>query len=252
MISCAEIQEAVNRSPLVRACDVLTPQSIRMMTPFLYPDGSNIDLFALEQSEEAGQLMITDYGQTRSWLNDLGIDINSNRNRKRMAEHACELLNLEYDGWQIKSSVVSLEVVPDTLFRVAQACVRLSDLMFTKRRQLASPFKDEVEEFFTDLSVVFEGTSSLVGASGASVQVDFVVRGPHQESLVLLIPRYSHATANEMFVRWYELRASDAQKLTILNDDLATVRSDDRGRLESMSIVLPWQDREQIREILVA
>jgi hypothetical protein len=55
-----------------------------------------------------------------------------------------------------------------------------------------------------------------------------------------------------MFVRWYELRASDAQKLTILNDDLATVRGDDRGRLESMSIVLPWQDREQIREILVA
>lgn len=252
MISCAEIQDAVSRSPLVRTCDVLTPQSIRMMTPFLYPDGSNIDLFALEQAEEAGQLMITDYGQTRSWLNDIGIDINSNRNRKRMAEHACELLNLEYDGWQIKSPVISLDRVPDTLYRVAQACVRLSDLMFTKRRQLASPFKDDVEEFFTDLSVAFEGASSLVGTSGVLVSVDFVVRGPYQESLVLLIPRYTHASANETFVRWYELRANDAQKLTILNDDLTTLRDDDRGRLESLSLVLPWQDREQIREALSA
>lgn len=253
MFSCEDIQTAVSGSSLIRTCSEVRNGSMRLMTPFIYPEGSNVDVYVEFSAPLLSQVQVTDGGQAVDFLSDLSIDPNKTKKRRQMALDICRSLDVTFDGWQVKSEPVGLDGITDAMLRVAQASIRLADLMFTQRLQSVSIFKDEVEEFIADLGVPYESEVLIPGIKGTPVPVDFQVQGGRQDKLVLLLARGSHQTANEVFVRWHELRNRNSKLLTILNDqEELSVRGDDIARLEEYSIVLPWQDRTGLKEVLAA
>ena len=73
MIDCLMIDGDTTASALVQQCDVVASGALRMLTPFQYPDGSQIDLFIEETKPLLGARILSDLGQTTSYLLDLQV-----------------------------------------------------------------------------------------------------------------------------------------------------------------------------------
>lgn len=258
MLSCENVFEHLKGSTLVLACD-LTPgdvKMVRLMTPFRYPDGSNIDVFVADSLPMFGKVEVTDFGQTLDWLSDLGIDPSATKRRKLIVDDICRHLGLDFDGWQIKSEPLGFEDVSSALIRVAQACIRVADLIFTQRMLSVSVLKDEVEEFIAGMGLDYEEDAEIPTKNGDRLlRVDFRIMGPRRSSLLQLLPGGSQVTANAIFRRWYELNRIDNpyQFLTVYDTKgKAEANPHDLRVLEDLSVVLPWDDRDGIRDVLVA
>ncbi|MFP5459894.1 MAG: DUF1828 domain-containing protein [Bacteriovoracia bacterium] len=253
MVSCNDIKEAVSGFSLVQECDVVKSGAVRLMTPFSYPDGSNIDVFVKTSEPLFGKVELSDLGQTVDWLGDFHIDPNKTQKRRQLVSDVCRTLGVNFDGWQLKSDPVAVEEITQAMVALAQACIRVADLMYTHRLQANSVLKDEVEEFISDLELPYETDPKIEGVKGKLITLDFRVKGRARDSLVLLLARGSHVSATEVFTRWYDVRNTDAQFLTIYDDTRdAQIREIDESRIEDFSLILPWQDRRSIGKLLVA
>ncbi len=143
---------------------------------------------------------------------------------------------------------------------LGQACVRMSDLLFTKRSPLQSVFADEVEEFLADAELDCETSTAIAGQFGP-VSADFLVRGRTTTSAVMTLfsrmPTAAHPAANEVFRKVHDLYAAGRpeQRVTLLDDtvDVSRVyRDEDLRRIEAYSAILPFSDRGTDRALLAA
>ena len=65
----------------------------RVSTPYLYPDGDNIDLYC----EIAGDtITVTDFAETTGWLRTQSISNRRSPNQNRLIEDACVTHGVEF------------------------------------------------------------------------------------------------------------------------------------------------------------
>lgn len=119
--------------------------------------------------------------------------------------------------------------------------------------------EDEFEEFLAQIELDYDGPLSLTGPFDNQVEVDFRVRGRHVVSLIQTLStansNAAHGLSNEVFRKWYDLKASqvDHQLLTIYDTTDDVFRRDDLNRLGTLSTVLGFPaDQESIRTALAA
>ena len=62
-----EISSALNGNPLVMDVDTAPGGHVRIQTAFLYPDGSNIDIF-VDSHKRLNGYVLTDFGQSLETL----------------------------------------------------------------------------------------------------------------------------------------------------------------------------------------
>lgn len=135
---------------------------------------------------------------------------------------------------------------------LAQTCLRVADLTFTRRASLIMPFAEDVEEIFADAELTYEPSVDLVGRFGSPVSVDYLVTGKQTKSAVLALTSATapgaHAATNEIFRKWYDLAGTagwDRQAVTIFDDRRQSIfRDDDLERLADESLVLDGADRK--------
>lgn len=255
MPTCEEIMSSLQGVTLIQACDLVGNQDlVRLMTPFKYPDGDNVDVFVAPVEQTEGRVEVTDYGQTLEWLSNFNIDPSATKRRKQLVNDVCQRLDVEFDGWQIKTPVIELRELPSAMMRLGQACIRVADLIFTQRLQTVSLLKDEVEEFVADLGFDYEGDAEIQSEkSGRLVKVDFRVVGPRRSSLIQVLPSGSQVTANQILRKWVELRGETPyQFITIYNDQRGQTNTSDLVVLQEFSAVLPWDDRTGIQETIAS
>ena len=107
----------------------------RVRTPFLYPDGDNIDLFC-KRSPEA--LTISDLGETTRWLRMQTVSPRRSPKQRALIEDTCLTHGVELYRGMLLARVRPGEAVAPVITRVGQAALRVSDLWFTySRRQPA-------------------------------------------------------------------------------------------------------------------
>ena len=142
--------------------------------------------------------------------------------------------------------------------RLGQACVRVADLIYTRRCSLQSPVIEELEEVLVEGELKYETDSRLEGRFGNRVRVDLLVLGRQTRSAVLTWSSanssQAHVQANEIFRRWYDLDVPTRleQRVTILDDRYDVYRDDDLRRLRDKSSVLGLSDRTAILDVLAA
>lgn len=250
-------------SCMVKSVDVVPRGHIRIETGFMYPDGSNIDVFVVD--DLSAPLLpatnISDLGQTMAFLLNHDVKPWSSAKRRSQLENAVSLYGVEVRGGALVKRIADTNLsLRESVISLGQACVRMSDLLFTKRLQLQSAFTDEVEEFLSDTDLPYEPSASLPGQFG-QVSIDFLVRGATTTSAVMTlfsrVPAASHGAANEVFRKMHDLQAAGRpeQRVTLLDDtiDIGRVyRDDDLRRLSQYSTVLPFSDRASTRTLLAA
>jgi hypothetical protein len=253
LIDCTLIEHASVCVPLVEQCDVIASGALRMLTPFRYPDGSQIDLFIEETEPLLGARILSDLGQTTAYLLDLQVKPWASNKRRQIIEDVCRDLEVEWRGgrFQIELQEDDIAHLSPCMLRLAQACIRVSDLCFSARIWSAGSFQDELEEFLHSIEVRFEAGAIETTKKGKDVKFDFRVYGESTVSLVQSLSAASsysaHSVATEAFVRWFDLgptKKDGPQHVTVVDESNDVFKEDDVSRLERFSRVL-WFPADQ-------
>lgn len=115
----------------------------RIRTPFLYPDCDVIDLFC---KPEGDFTVVSDLGETTGWLWMNAVSEPRTANQNKLIEEACCSHGVQFRGDEIFAKCRSDDSLADAVVRVAQACIRVSDLLLTFRALDETLVKDEVLE----------------------------------------------------------------------------------------------------------
>lgn len=242
---------------LVREATELPTGYLRFETIFRYPDGTSIEVFAPQTLTDAS-VRLTDLGQTTEWLLDLRLKPWLSQKRRAYVESALRTYDATQDGGELVVEISNIGDLASGVVRLAQACVRVADLTFTRRSSLRTAFAEEVEEVLDDSDLAYEPSAAVTGRFGKVVNVDFLVRGQNVSSLMLMLasqnPSAAHARAVEVFRSWYDIDVPERteQRVTVFDDRSKAYRDDDLARLEEVSTVVPFSDRTGLRTLLAA
>jgi hypothetical protein len=257
-IECEALRPLLQTFSLVQNCDVVRNGMLRIQTPFQYPDGSHIDLFLGRDLEN---LVLTDLGQTTGYLLDLHVKPWTTKKRKTIVSDICRSIGVQQTGseYQIRFNDADVPTLPQLLVRLAQACIRVSDIAMTQRLRVATVFREDFEEFLASSELDYTASPKITGQFDREIETDFLVRGQNVESLIQTLSTANsaaaHGLANEVFRKWYDLSnvRQRYQSLTVYDTNNDVFREDDIARLGTLSTVFGFPaNEEQILETLVA
>jgi hypothetical protein len=260
-LNCEEIKNWISHFSLVEECDVIRNGMLRMATPFQFANGSKIDIFTGFDTETPDQIVLSDLGTTSAYLLDVNVKPWTTKKRKQIVADICESLGVfQVDGeFKIILRPDQKDEFASAMVRLAQACIRVSDLVMTQRFKAVQLFKEEFEEFLGLSELENEAGFSIVGTMGNPVEIDFKVHGKKIESLVQTLStanqQSAHTLANESFVRWYDLseHRKEYQFITVYDSNSDAFKQEDLARLGKASTVFGFPANDtQIHDTLVA
>jgi len=228
----------------------------RIRTPYLYPDGDNIDLFCKAQNDVVS---VTDLGETTRWLRMQTVSPKRSPKQRQLIEDICLNHGVEFYKGMLQARCRPNDSLAMVVTRVAQAALRASDLWFTFRTRAVESITDEVADFLTERQFSFERTEKLAGRSGRSWNVDFHVRVPERSSLVYVLSTgnrsAARSVAEHVLAAWYDLNhlaaGPEALRFVSLFDDTADVWSaEDYKLVEDLSIVTRWSRPDEFADVL--
>ena len=98
----------------------------RIRTPYLYPDGDNIDLFCKAQNDVVS---VTDLGETTRWLRMQTVSPKRSPKQRQLIEDICLSHGVEFYKGMLQARCRPNDSLAMVVTRVAQAALRASDLM---------------------------------------------------------------------------------------------------------------------------
>lgn len=253
-----DVEARLRGHPLVHGIDRTPRGHLRVETAFLYPDGASIDLFVVQQGALVPALRLSDLGQTLAWLLDVQVKPWLSKKRQGLLDDVLRLYGIEQRGAELSVAVHSADALMGSVLALGQACVRVSDLMFTKRSVLTMPFAEQLEDLLSDLEYPYVQNAELDGRYGKGVRVDFLVNGPRLQSAMLGLSSgtaaQAHLAATEVFRRWFDLDGPrrTVQRVTVYDDSMDVYREEDLRRLRELSELVAVSDRRSLAELLAA
>ena len=119
----------------------------RIRTPYLYPDGDNIDLFCRVVDDV---VTVSDLAETTGWLRMQSLAMRRSPKQRRLIEDTCVTHGIELYRGMLQARCRRGDELASVVTRVAQAALRVSDLWFTFRSQAVQSITDEVADFLDD------------------------------------------------------------------------------------------------------
>ncbi len=228
----------------------------RIRTPFLYPDGDVIDVFAKGGD---GTVMLTDLGESLRWLRMQSPALKRSPRQRQLIEDVCLTHGVELFKGMLLARSSSAEMAT-TVIKVAQASMRVADLWFTLRNRSVQSITDEVDEYLVEKQIKHDRYIKLPGRSGRIWSVDFQTVTDERSALVYVLNTGSRSAARSVaehaVAAWHDLshmRAQASMRFVSLIDDTADVWSDEDFKLvESLSDVARWSRPDEFEAMLRA
>jgi hypothetical protein len=246
-LNCSNLEQMVQAISLVRECDVVRNGALRMSTPFAYPNGDYIDVFLEAKSDLFNQTMtVSDYGQTSLYLRSAQIEMESHAKKQDILSGILSQLDVKLkDGdLYIDVMVSKSNDLSDAIFRLSQACLRISDFASHQRLISDNPFRRELEVFFKSSGIIAVPNVKAPGRYKNDVNVDFEAFGKQQKSYICVLDSLTnvHTSANEIFRKWYDIvgHGTDHNRITICSDKSAKLRQSDKQRIQDYSKLVSY------------
>jgi hypothetical protein len=228
----------------------------RVRTPYLYPDGDNIDLFLKTTGDVT---TVSDLGETLRWLRSQTLSPRRSPKQNALIADACLTHGVEVYKGMLLARCRPGDSLAGVTTRVAQGCLRVSDLWFTFRTRAVESVTDEVADFLSERQFNFDHSPKYSGRSGRAWTADFHVRAPERSSLVYVLSTGSRSAARSVaehvLAAWYDLNhlaaGPEALRFVSLFDDTADVWAEEDFRLvEPLSAVARWSQPDGFAEVL--
>ena len=247
-------------------CDLITEQMgllytcspigeyIRIQTPFLYPDGDIIDVF-FQGEGNIGTL--TDLGETSRWLRMQTITQKQSHKHLQLIADICLTHNIEFYQGMLMARVIHPQDFADTITRLCQCMLRMSDLWFTFRNKIGESIADDVEDLLQEKNIAFNRSPKILGRSAKSWRPDFQTRGKEHSSFVRVLSTGSRAVAREMVFQstamWHDLSYLNVGKeaiqfISLFDDTVDVWNQEDIELVDSLSDIAYWSQADEFLE----
>ena len=228
----------------------------RIRTPYLYPDGDNIDLFCQVQGDV---VTVSDLAETTGWLRMQSMALRRSPKQTQLIEDTCATHGIEFYRGMLQARRRPGDNLAQVVTRVAQAALRVSDLWFTFRTQAVQSITSEVADFLVEREFRFEPGERLAGRSGHGWTIDFHVRAEQRSSLVLVLSTGNRVAARRVsehvVAAWHDLNhlvaGPEALRFVSLFDDTADVWADEDFKMvEPLSAISRWSRPDEFAAVL--
>ncbi len=186
------LQQAV---PPLFVCSPGPQEGVRVRTPMLYPDGGVVDVFVLERND---RYIVTDFGDALDWLGLQSVSQRRSIKQEALIDDVCQTLRIERFSDQLMLREVTSGALGESVIRVAQAAVRVSDLWFTLRSRALQTVADEVDEWLSDREIHFERDVSKQGRSSQDWTINFQTRTANRTCFVFLLATGTRGTVRRL------------------------------------------------------
>ena len=250
---CASIGRTL---PPLFVCSPAPQEGVRVRTPMLYPDGGVVDVFVLERGSS---FIVTDFGDALGWLGLQSVSRQRSPKQQMLIQDVCQTLRIEQLQGQLVLRSVADDALAESVLRVAQAAVRVSDLWFTLRSQSLQSTADEVEEWLREKQIPFDRQVQKQGRSTRNWNVDFETHTDNRTSLVFLLSTGTRGAvlrvAEHVVTRCVDLSHLKQPALTFVSlfDDTVDVwRPEDFNLVEEHSEIARWSRPDEFESLLRA
>ena len=242
--------------PPLFVCSPAPQEGVRVRTPLLFPDGSLVDVFVLERDSS---YTITDYGDALGWLGIQSVSRRLSRKQDVLVRDVCETLGLELVHNQLVLRSVHDDTLGESVLRIAQAVVRVSDLWFTLRSQSLQTTADEVDDWLREKQIKFDRYKQRRGRSRRNWAVDFETRTDSHTSLVFLLSTGSrgstrriteHVLAGCVDLSHLKSNQPSLTFVSLFDDTQDVWREEDFRLVEEQSKVALWSRADQFEQLL--
>jgi hypothetical protein len=229
----------------------------RIRTPYLYPDGDEIDLFL--KAGPNGLFVVTDLGETLRWLRSQTLAARRTTKQNALLEDICLTHGVELFKGMLTARCHPGVALAAVITRLAQACLRVSDLWFTFRTRAVESVTDEVGDFLAERHLPFDRNEKLLGRSGRPWTINFHVRAPVRSSLVMVLSTGSRSGARisseHVLATWHDLNHLVAGPeglhfISLFDDTLDVWTETDFRLLDNLSTVCRWSEPDVFTEAL--
>ncbi|MBI5283552.1 MAG: DUF1828 domain-containing protein [Chloroflexi bacterium] len=204
------------------------------VSPFLYPDRDNIELFLRETQD--GKVMISDMGQTMTKLSSYGFVPGNAARRRAMIFQITASLDVRYENGHVLV-VASHAEAGQRAWDVLLAIQRLSDLVFTVPAYTKATFSDEFENYMVQKRADYKRGVPIRLATDFQFTADFVVG---ERKIVQLLSASSTGYARERIDRVHTIFA----EMEYADDDRERIAVlDDRQPVWSDNVIIPLRHR---------
>lgn len=252
---CAAIGQSL--SPLF-VCSPAPQEGVRVRTPMLYPDGGVVDVFVLERGIG---YTITDFGDALGWLGLQSVSRQRSPKQQMLIQDVCQTLRIELFQDQLVLRQVMREVLAESVLRVAQAVVRVSDLWFTFRSQSFQNTADEVDEWLREKRIPFDRQVQKQGRSAQNWTIDFETYTDNRTSLVFLLSTGSRGTVRRLAehvlagcvdLNHLKMNQSSLAFVSLFDDTEDVWRPEDFTLVDEYSEIARWSRPDEFESLLRA
>ena len=255
---------------MIFPCDKITQQMgslfscerssdfVRVHTPFLYPDGDEIEIFV---TDDGGKFTLSDFGETLRWLSMQRAAQKHTSKQDRLIQDVCMTHSIQLFRSTLTARCESIESLCDCILRLSQACGRVADLWLTFRQSAVSWVMAEVADLLLASHIPYERNKSLMGESGRKWTIDFFTNTTSHSALIQVLSTTSRSAAHKVtdhaFTGWHDLQSlrakiDHARFVTLFDDTAGIWRPEDMKLLEQVSDVARWSNRGEFISLIAA
>ena len=254
-----ELCASVGRTlPPLFTCSPAPHEGVRVHTPLLYPDGGVVDVFVLERGNF---YTVTDFGDALGWLWLQSISRRLSRRQELLVQDVCQALRIDNFNDQLVLRAVTEDTLGESVLRVAQAAVRVSDLWFTLRGQSLQATEDEVNEWLREKHIPFQRQVTRSGRSARDWTINFETQTDNRTSLIFLLSTGSRGAVRRITehvlagcVDLNHLRTSQPNLafVSLFDDTVDVWRPEDFQLVEEHSEIARWSAPDEFERLLTA
>lgn len=249
--------------------------SVRVRTPYMYPDGGILDLFVLELADG---YKLTDFGETVAWLRMRTGSTKLSAKRRGQIHDLCLRHGVDVDRGQLELSGLGKNDLSRAMVRLAGVAARVSDLWFTfpsarvetERDAPDLRFQREVENWLGAREISFERRAKRSGSSGRDWWIDYETHTESRTALVFLMtshsPREAHRLAEQVLAACVDLNPiahseqgilslreyRDVVKVSLFDNTYGAWQESDLGLVAHASKVVSWSNPDEFERELYA
>jgi len=217
-------------------------------TPFTGLFNDNIEIFV---KVNGSKIIISDDSETINNLNEYGVSFSHSKQRREILQNILTNYGVKKIGDELTCECAVNEF-PQKKHLFLEALTTVNDMFMLSKHNVASVFKEDVENYLTELNLIFTKDFKFTGASGIDFNFDFLIAHRKKEIILRAINSLDKTTLTTFLYAWddvAELRARKSKKaiksVAVVNNENKLIKQEylDAIQFKGSDYIL-WSDRE--------
>jgi len=170
-------------------------------TPFT---GMFNDMIEVYIKINGDRVLLSDDGVTVNNLETIGINISKSPSRRKIFDNILLNFGVKLNGFELQSECI-LKEFPKRKHLFLEALIGINDMFMLSKENVASVFKDDVEEYLIELDIIYTKDFKFTGVSGIDFNFDFLIASKKTEKVLRAINYLNKTTLTTFLYAWNDI-----------------------------------------------